>query len=134
MKISEILSKRKLNNVEWDYHWDNKREGFCVTVNGKEASFFKAKGIFDRSGAQKEAEQLIVKLHGDAWSADKKAKDDEFQYKKPLTNLEKEWVALAKRVSKMDKMTDKELERYVTLGKEVVRRSLLDGTHPEVKK
>jgi len=132
MKLREIAVKRNLDGVVYDFHWDEKRGGFYVTIGGKEVEFFKANGKFDRSGAQDKAEKLIIKLYNDAYTAKRKAENHKYEYERPLKDLEKEWIELQKRFMSLN---DKELKRWETLWKSgVIRQSILDGTHPEVKK
>jgi hypothetical protein len=134
MKFKQFISeaiKRKLGDVVYDFHWDEKRFGYYVTVGGKEVEFFKAKGPFDRSGAQEQAERLIVKLYSEDHTAKRKADEYKYQYEKPLSNLEKEWVELQKRFMKLN---DKELKRWEQLHQSgIIRKSLLDDSHPALK-
>jgi len=126
MKIFEIE-----NRQVYDFHWDGDREGYVATLNGEELGFHKAVSTWDRSDAQKAAKNQLVKHRMDKHS--KQAQD--WQMNAPLTNLEKEWIALDKKLiatvrNKTEDFSDKELARYNGLA-EVVRKSIINGTHPE---
>ena len=136
-EYKELLESRSeirdMNGNVHDYQWDEDRFGYFVTTNGKEVpnGFFKAKSMFDRSDAQNQAQQMTFNLRSEATMA-KQAKDKHFfQYEKPLSDLEKEWVELNNRFMKLNKQ---ELDRWTSLGKAVVRRSLINGSHPAAKK
>ena len=128
MRLDEIAVTRT-GEEKYDFHWDNDRVGFATTVDGEEIGFFPAKSKFDRSAAQDAAKKLMYKTRGDARLADQKRREHEYQYNKPLSTLEVEWVALMKRFMSLN---DKELDRWKKLN-QVVRRSLHDGSHPAMK-
>jgi hypothetical protein len=132
MKIKELLESKSAirdGNEEWDFLWDEDRLGFYVTHNGKELEFFKANGYFDRSGAQDSAQKLMFKLRGAAAMARKAREHHEYQYNKPLSDLEKEWVALDNRFMQLN--VDTELKRWEQLADSgIIRKSLIDGSHP----
>jgi hypothetical protein len=127
--------KDREGNV-YDFQWDSKREGFVVTVNSKPVKdlFYKAKGIFDRSGAQEQAQKMMIKLVSDAIQVHDDAKQYEYQYVKPLSDLEKEFVELEKKFYKKQ-LDQKGIDRWLDLGKSgIIRKSLIDQTHPAVKR
>lgn len=128
MKVFEIMTPASLDK-DYTFAWDNDRVGFATIANGKEVGFFPAKSKFDRSGAQEQARKLAVKLRNEVLQADRERREHEYQYVKPLSQLEQEWAALHKRFMSLN---DKELERWKQLG-QVVRRSLHDETHPIFK-
>lgn len=136
MKFKEFISEamiRKLDNVVYDFHWDEKRQGFYTTVGDKEIEFFKANGPFDRSGAQEKAQKLMIKLYSDAVMKKRKEDDYKYQYEKPLSKLEQEFVELDKKMIKM-KMTDQELKRWEQLAHSgIIRRSVTDRSHQAYK-
>ena len=132
MQLKDLKeSMRDANGNEIDFHWDDDRFGYYVTVNGQEIpdSFFKAKSQFDRIEAQEAAKKVMVQLRSDA--AVKKRDEDyrRYQYDKPLTDLEKEWLELSKKFNSSE-LDNKGLDRWSRLGQEVIRKSLHDGTHP----
>lgn len=136
MKFKEFISEamvRKLDNVVYDFHWDEKRQGFYTTVGDKEIEFFKANSKFDRSGAQEQAQRLMIKLYSDAVTKKRKEDDHKYQYEKPLSKLEQEFVELDKKMIKM-KMTDQELKRWEQLAHSgIIRRSVTDRSHQAYK-
>lgn len=128
MKINEVIAQNGIPKT--DYAWDEARCGFATLVDGEEVEFFKAKSKFDRSAANDAAKKLAQKYKVDAINADNKKREHEYQYVKPLSALEQEWAEMTNRFMSLN---DKELARWQRLG-EVVRKSLIDGTHPAVKK
>lgn len=128
MRLDEIAVTRT-GEEKYDFHWDNDRVGFATTVDGEEIGFFPAKSKFDRSAAQDAAKKLMYKTRGDARLADQQRREHEYQYNKPLSELEIEWVGMMKRFMSLN---EKELARWQSLN-QVVRRSLHDGTHPALK-
>jgi hypothetical protein len=127
--------KDREGNV-YDFHWDQKRMGFYVSINGKPVKdlFYKAKGTFDRSGAQEQAQKMMIKLVSDAVQATDDARHHHNQYVKPLSDLEKEFVDLEKKFYKRE-LDEKGIQRWLDLGKSgIIRKSLIDQTHPAVKK
>ena len=136
MLLKDILESKTerrdhAGNV-YDWEWDEKKMGFHTTVNGVSKKFFKAKGFFDRSEAQEAAKTHMMHLYGDSMAAKRAADEHHFQFEKPLSQLEKEWVELEKRFMKLN---DKELDRWKSLAHSgIIRKSLINGKHPEVKK
>ena len=128
MRLDEIAVTRT-GEEKYDFHWDNDRVGFATTVDGEEIGFFPAKSKFDRSAAQDAAKKLMLTTRGNARLAAQQEREREYQYNKPLSNLELEWVSLMKRFMSLN---DKELARWQNLN-QVVRRSLHDGSHPAMK-
>ena len=118
-------------SADYDFHWDEGRFGYYVVANGEERGFFKAKSMFDRSEAQDAAKKLMFKIRSDDVVARQKADQYQYQYVKPLSDIEKEWVELEKRYMSLN---DEELARWLRLGKSgVVRKSMIDKTHPALK-
>lgn len=120
----------------YDFHWDAKREGFFVTINSKPVKdlFYKAKGIFDRSDAQEQAKKMMIKLVSDAIITHDKAKQHEYQYNKPLSDLEKEFADLETKFYNLE-LDDKGVKRWLDLANSgIIRKSLLDKTHPATKR
>ena len=128
MKINEIITQNGIPKT--DYAWDEARCGFATIVDGEEVGFFKAKSKFDRSAANDAAKKLALKYKVDAINADNAKREYEYQYVKPLSALEQEWAEMTIRFMTLN---EKELARWQRLA-EVVRKSLLNGTHPAVKK
>lgn len=128
MRLHEIEVTRT-GDEKYDFYWDNDRVGFATTVDGEEIGFSPAKSKFDRSAAQDSAKKLMLKTRGNARLAAQQEREREYQYNKPLSNLELEWVSLMKRFMSLN---DKELARWQNLN-QVVRRSLHDGSHPAMK-
>lgn len=128
MKINEITVTRN-GDEKYDFHWDDDRVGFATTVDGEEIGFFLAKSKFDRAAAQEAARKLMVKTRGEARLADQQRIEYEFQYNRPLSELELEWVGMMKRFMTLN---DKELARWESLN-QIVRKSLHDGSHPIMK-
>jgi len=129
MKINEITIKKD-GQKKYDFHWDESRGGFAVTIDDEEQAFFKAKDPkWDRSGAQELAKKAMNRLRGDAIVKQQKEEEHKYQYDKPLSSLELEWAGMMKRFMTLN---DKELVRWKNLNS-VVRKSLHDGSHPFMK-
>jgi len=129
MKINEVVIKRNTDN-DYAFTWDNDRGGFAVTVDGEEQAFYKAKDPkWDRSGAQELARKHMIKLRAEATMKRQQAEKHEYEYNRPLSALELQWVEMTNRFMSLD---DKELHRWKQLD-QIIRDSLRDGTHPAVK-
>lgn len=124
---------KKLDEAnKYDYEWDNDNLGYHVTKNGERVKdgFHKAKSTFDRSAADESAKKHAQKLKVAEIKAEKEQRFNDVQMNKPLSEIEKRWVELHKRVKTLN---HDELKKYVDYG-QVVRKSLRDGSHPAVKK
>lgn len=125
MKFTELISestfmKRRVgdDSVEYDFHWDQDKLGFIATRNGTEVGFFKAKSLFDRSGAQDQAKALLIAIMKKDHQVEADRKAGEYE-QKPLSDIEKKWWLLHKRMSKFPvtpPFTDAELQQYERWG------------------
>lgn len=117
---------------------DEDRSGhYTVLHKGKEISKHPFKDITKDAGtAYEAAKKRAITSHAADVSADNKQREHDYQHKKPLTDLEKKWVEMHKKLKNAIKtkeyMSDDELKKYTSYG-EVVRKSLRDGTHEAVK-
>ena len=119
----------------YDYHWDEEKCGFFVTVDGVLGEFFPAKSKWDRGAANDAAKKMANRLRSEEILKLRKKQEAEYQLK-PLSQLEAEWIGLHKKLiaaaNKLVEMTEKELQRYKQIT-EVVRHTVLDGTHPAMQ-
>ena len=130
MKINEVVVRNSKDNV-YDFHWDNDRGGFAVTVDDEEVAFHKAKDPkWDRGGAQELAKKNMLKLRSDAIMKRQAEEEYKYQYEKPLTDLEQKWVEMTNRFMSLN---DDELHRW-KLYAPAIRKSLLNGTHQSLTK
>jgi ribosomal protein L20 len=119
-----------------DYEWDQEKMGYHVTTDGKRTEhFYPAKSQFNRSEADSAAKKHAQSLHVAEVNADRNAREHSYQMDKPLSEVEKRWVDLDRKLvahvnSKgANAMTDDELNKYTSYG-QAVRKSLLNHTHP----
>ena len=86
--------------------------------------------MFDRSGAQDEARKLIVKLVSDIYIAKRDADEYKYQYEKPLSDLELEWIQSSKWFMSM-MLNELGEKRWESLSiSSSVRKSVSHDTHP----
>lgn len=117
---------------------DEDRSGhYAVLHKGKEISKHSFKDITKDAGAAYEAARKhAIQKHTADVNAENKQSEHDYQHKKPLSDLEKKWVEMHKKlinaVKTKEYMSDDELKRYISYG-EIVRKSLRDGTHEAVK-
>lgn len=129
MKIFEVVRST------WDFAWDNARTGFYVTKNGQEVpnTFNKAASTFDRSNAQELTKKQMVQLRSAEYSAAAAEKEHDAQINKPLSEIEKRWIELDKKllrcIQTKTEMPQEDLDKYSRYG-QIVRKSLLNHTHP----
>ena len=116
---------------KFDYRWDNEAVGFHVTMNGNDLpnEFFKAKGKFDRWGAEQSTRSRVSEL----------TYAEEYYQKevvRPLTALEVEYLELEKKLYNPDswnKCSEQEMNRALYLNQcGLMRDSVLRLTHPYV--
>ena len=131
MRANEFITE-----ATYDYRWDEDKCGFFTTIDGVDQEFFPAKSKWDRSEANNKAKKASALARSNEVMAKRKEEDDAYQFDRPLTSLEIQWVELHKKLiaaaNKRGEMTDQELSRYKQL-QQVVRQSILYGTHPIMK-
>jgi hypothetical protein len=138
-----VAGKRAVNESvaqnKYDYEWDQNHSGYHVTKNGQRVkdAFYKAKSQFDRGEADTSAKKHAQKLKTDEISAERNAREHDVQINKPLSEIEKRWVNLQKKLVMGAKkqgpgLNDDELKKYSSYGS-IVRKSLRDGSHPALK-
>ena len=116
---------------KFDYRWNNEAVGYNVTMNGNDVPnmFFKAKGKFDRSAADRQARQQVGRLIY-------AEKCYQREVVRPLTELEIEYLELVKKSGHPElwnTVTDREMERALQLNRSgLMRDSVLRLTHPYV--
>jgi hypothetical protein len=99
---------------------------FVATADGKEIGRFEGKNRFDSGAASEAAKKCIVQHRAAAINAEDKIREHEYQYNKPLTDIEKAWVEMDNRFMEL---SDAELTKW-TRYSEAIRKSLSDGSHP----
>ena len=99
---------------------------FVATANGEEIGRFEGKNRFDSGAANEAAKKCIVQHRAAAINAEDKIREHEYQYNKPLTDVEKVWVELDNRFMEL---SDAEITKW-TRYSEAIRKSLRDGSHP----
>ena len=99
---------------------------FVATADGKEIGRFEGKSRFDSGEAQEAARKCNLQHRAAAINAEDKIREHEYQYNKPLTEIEKRWVELDNRFMSLN---TEELARW-TRYSESIRKSLRDGSHP----
>ncbi len=121
--------------VTVSYHENDDDRGGHYTVhhNGKEISKHPFTDFTKNAApAFEAAKKHAITSHVADVNADDKKREHDYQHNKPLTDLEKRWVVLHKKLKNAVKtkeyMSDDELKKYSSYG-EVVRKSLRDGTH-----
>jgi hypothetical protein len=106
---------------------------FVATADGEEIGRFEGKSKWDSGEAQKQAEQCVNKHRGAAIMKQDKENAHRYQMDKPLSQLEKEWLELDKRMihglQTKNLISDKEHARWEQLAP-VIRKSLISGEHP----
>jgi hypothetical protein len=124
---------------KYDYEWDEDKVGYHVTKNGNRVpdAFYKAKSLTSRSDADTAAKKHARRLDSEERSNAMKQREHDYQMNKPLSEIEKRWIDLHKKLhlaanKKGPMMTDDELKKYSSYGS-VVRSSILNGTHPILK-
>lgn len=99
---------------------------FVATANGEEIGRFEGKNRFDSGEANEAAKKCIIQHRTAAINAEDKIREHEYQYNKPLTDVEKVWVELDNRFLELNDAELAKWQRYA----ESIRKSLRDGTHP----
>lgn len=99
---------------------------FVVTADGAEIGRFEGKSRFDCGAANEAARKCIVQHRAAAINAEDEVREYQYQYEKPLTEIEKRWVELDNRFLSLN---DEELTKWVRYAQSI-RKSLSDGTHP----
>jgi hypothetical protein len=132
MSFKMFLEERK----KYDYVWDDETTSYTVTIDGLKTDFtYQAKSKWDRSAAELAAKRHIGQLKKLEYDQENAKRDAELQAK-PLSTGELRWLELHKKLIHHIKtktvMPEKELNLYKDLGP-VLRRSLLDGSHPAMK-
>jgi hypothetical protein len=120
------------------YHENDDDRGGHYTVHhdGKEISKHPFTDFTkNASPAYEAAKKHAITSHAADVNADNKQREHDYQHKKPLSDLEKEWLELDKKMvhhaqTKTGSFSDKESARWQSLGK-IARKSLIDGTHVE---
>lgn len=131
MKITEFITEAA-RHTKYDFHREP-NNWFVATADGKEIGRFQGKSQWDSGAAQDAAKKCIVQHRAAAINAEDKIKHDQYQFEKPLRPLELEWVELEKKFRRdYTSMTPAEIKRWEQLH-EVLRSSLINGTHPAVK-
>jgi hypothetical protein len=106
---------------------------FVATADGVEIGRFEGKSKWDSGDAQKQAEQCVNKHRGEAIVKQDKENAHRYQMDKPLSQLEKEWLELDKRMihglQTKNLISDTEHARWEQLAP-VIRKSLISGEHP----
>ena len=141
MKINEILLedhafKRGDYTVTHFSNEDDPGGVYIVSHKGREIGKHTYKHSFREQGPSFEAAKKQA-IAADASDRKEQAVKDKHrhQYETPLSEIEKEWLQLDKKMhseakSKTYSLTDKDLKRYKQLG-QIVRMSIIDGTHPD---
>lgn len=129
MKITEILTE-DWRKVKYDFHREPDN-WFVATADGKEIGRFQGKSQFDSSAAQEAAKKCINKHRSDAAAAHMAAADNAAQFEKPLSEIEKRWIMLYKKLY-VDNVHGEEKD-YNNLSRwgEAVRKSIRAANHPE---
>ena len=131
MRATEFM-KEAARHTKYDFHREPDN-WFVVTANGEEIGRFQGKSQFDSGAAQDAAKKCIAQHRAAAINAEDKIKYDEIQFNKPLSPLELEWIGLEKKFrTDYKSLSDKEVNRWEQLH-QILRKSLIDGTHPAVK-
>ena len=99
---------------------------FVARADGEEIGRFEGKSRFDSGEASEAARKCTVQHRAAAINAEDKIREHEYQYNKPLSDVEKVWVELDNRFWTL---TDDELAKW-TRYSEAIRKSLSDGSHP----
>jgi plasmid maintenance system killer protein len=140
LKKIEESAKPAFERGKYSMHFhenDEDRGGhYSVHHDGKEIAKYPFTDITKNVGpAHDAARKHIITKHAEDVNAENKQNEHDYQHKKPLSDLEKEWLHLDKKLvhhiqSKSGVFSDKERVRWESLGK-IARKSLIDGTHAE---
>lgn len=129
MKINEVLTE-DYRKVKYDFHREPDN-WFVATADGKEIGRFQGKSQFDSGAAQEAAKKCIMKHRSDAASQHMAAANDAYQYEKPLSDIEKRWAMLYKKLYIDRQQGEPKDYDNLTRWAEVVRKSISAVQHPE---
>jgi hypothetical protein len=99
---------------------------FVATADGEEIGRFEGKSRFDSGEASEAARKCTVQHRAAAINAEDKIREHEYQYNKPLTDIEKAWVEMDNRFMELNDAELNKWQRY----SQSIRKSLIDGSHP----
>jgi len=140
MKATEFLTETAaFEKGPYSVMWHEAENYYTVLKNGEEVGRYPYKSRWEGlAAAYDAAKKEALRLYFADTKAEKDKFDHSYQIDRPLTNLEQEWILLRKKLIKAARkegplLTDKELNRFSSLANSVVRKSILDGTHPIMK-
>jgi hypothetical protein len=130
MKASEFIAE-SARMTKYDFHRIPETNTFVATANGEEIGRFEGKSKFDSGAAQDAAKKCITAHRSEAVKKEQDASEYQYQFVKPLSDTEKKWLQMHKRLY-VDNIRGDEKD-YDLYGRyaEVVRKSISRIPKPE---
>lgn len=118
-------------SVKYDFHRIPETNTFVATADGAEIGRFEGKSKFDSGAAQDAAKKCIIVHRTNAVNKENEAEEYKYQYLKPLSDNEKKWLKMHKRLY-IDNVlgTQSDYDAYLRYA-EIVRKSIRENPRPE---
>lgn len=129
MRINEILQE-DYRKVTYEFHREPEN-WFVATADGKEIGRFQGKSQFDSSAAQDAAKKCITLHRSNAAEQHNKDAENRYQYEKPLSDIEKRWLLLYKKLYIDNQHGDDEDYRKFRDWAMIVRQSISQSQRPQ---